>query len=198
MSLAGLLGALEHDAESRIAADLDAAAREAAAIRLESERRLGQRREATTRAVTARLAERRAEALALATRRVRGMVLESRERAMNRVLEHIRALARAPVADAVDRTHLLALAREALGYVDGETAILRASPDLVPPLGQSRGTGSRIRVLPDPTIPAGAILGTEDGRVSVDATLAGWLEAREPELRIVIARMLEQRDDRPM
>lgn len=192
MSLAGLLGALEHDAESRIAADLEAAAREAAAIQVESERRLSQRREARTRAVTASLAERRAEALALATRRVRGTVLESRDRAISRVLESIRSLATAPVADAVDRTHLLDLAREALGYVDGETAILRASPDLVPSLGQSRGAGSRIRVLPDPTIAAGSIIGTEDGRVTVDATLAGWLETREPELRIVIARMLEQ------
>lgn len=192
MSLAGLLGALEHDAESRIAADREAAAREAAAIRLESERRLSQRREATTRTVTASLAERRAEALALATRRVRGTVLESRDRAINRVLERIRSLATVPVTDALDRTHLQELAREALGYVDGETVILRASPDLVPALGQSRGAGSRIRIHPDPTITAGSIIGTEDGRVTVDATLAGWLEGREPELRIIIAQMLEQ------
>lgn len=192
MSLAGLLGALERDAEARMAADRQAAAHEVAELHAESERRLSQRREAATRAATATLEEARARELALATRRVRSTVLESRERALDRVLQRIHALAAAPGADAAGNTGLLELASAALSYVEGESALVRATPELVLPLSQRLTSEPRPRVVADPTIPAGAIITTEDGRVTVDATLAGWLQSREPEIRMLIVRLLER------
>jgi len=194
MSLAGLISALEQDAEARIAAELELARAEAAAVGDESARRLAALRERATGDTRARLEQHRHRELAIARRDARGSVMASRAKAIGRVRERLHALALAP-EEAAAPAVLERLAMAALGYVEGEPAVVRGAPALLEQLRPHLPDGAAVRLAGDTAVPAGAVVATEDGRVTVDATLAGWIAAREAEVRLLIARALEETDD---
>ncbi len=197
MSLAGLLGALERDTADQIAAELAAAQAEAAAIREEAGRRLTRRREAALLEADQVLERQRRGDLARTTHQVRRTVMDSREAAIGRILQRLRLLVADPGAGGLQPEALQALAATALGFVAGEPSVIRGSPALLESL-QDQLTTAGHRLVADPDVGAGVIVTTEDGRVTVDATLAGWLSAREQEVRMLIVRLLEERDDGPV
>lgn len=191
MSLAGLLAALERDTEDRVAAGLAAAGEEASAIREESGRHLARQREAALREAGDALARERQGELSRTTRRVRGEVMESRETAIGRVIERVRGLAAHPDAAVMPPAVLAALTAAALGFVAGEPSVIRGNAALLASLADQLGNAGH-RLEDDPGVGAGVIITTGDGRVTVDATLVGWLSAREQEVRMIIGRLLEE------
>ncbi len=191
MSLAGLLGALERDTADRIAAELAAAEAEAAAIREKAGRRLARRREATLHEADEALERQRQGELARTTRQVRSKVMESREAAIGRILQRLRLLVADPGASGLQPAVLEALVAAALGFVAGEPSVIRGSPALLEALRDHLPNAGH-RLIADPAVGTGVIVTTEDGRVTVDATLAGWLTAREQEVRMLIVRLLQE------
>lgn len=191
MSLAGLLSALERDTETRIAAELAAAEAEAAALLEETTRRLARCREAALREADEASERERQGALARTAREVRREVMESREAAIRRILGRLRQLVADPGAAGAPGAALARLASAALEYVPGEPSAIRASPAALGSLRDHLPAAGH-RFIPDPALGAGVIVTTEDSRVTVDATLDGWLSAREPEVRMHIVRLLEQ------
>lgn len=187
MSLTGLLGALQHDTAARIAAELAAAEAEAATIREESGQRLARRRDQAMRESNEALESERQRELALTTRRVRSEVMEGREQAIARILARLRHLVTTGEAEPMSPALRQQLISSALDYVPGEPATIRGAP---PELAAA--DGAHHRLIADPAVGAGVIVATEDGRVTVDASLAGWLTAREPEVRMLIVGLLEQ------
>lgn len=117
--------------------------------------------------------------------------MESREAAIGQVLGRLRRLVADPAAGGHSAPALLRLVSAALGYVAGEPSHVRAHPAPLETL-RDQWSGAGPRLLPDPAMGAGVIVASEDGRVTVDATLAGWLAAREPEVRMLIVRVLEE------
>ncbi len=188
MALPELLAALEREAETRIAGELEAAKAEAAAITAAAGARLTRRREDALGRATTLLRAESEQRWALASRAAERSVLASREGMLERVLTRVRErLSTATVAQAAGAL-LQGLLQDALAYTGSEPADIRTAPQASARVAQALDGRPGVTVVPDRTVGSGSIVATSDGRLTVDASMAGRLAAREAEARIYILR----------
>jgi vacuolar-type H+-ATPase subunit E/Vma4 len=186
MALAELLAALEREAEARLAGELATATAEAAAIAGTARARLEQRR---VEELAHAMARHRAEAeqqWSHASRAAERSVLASREALLERVLTRVRQRLSDPQPLGEADAALTAMVMDAMAYAGSEPVEIRAAPGLCERITRAVGTRPGLTVRPDPTVGAGSIVTTQDGRLTVDASLAGRLTALEAEARILI------------
>lgn len=176
------------------------AASEAEARRMRAEAEAARIRDEARAAVAARLAEARrvrereaAEAMAVAVADARRRAMELLLPARAAALDRLFALAERRMALLVDHPGfpdaLTAQLRDALAYLPDEKVRVRCAPALVAAVRRALETAGRpeVDVRADATVPPGAVVESEDGVVTVDATFARRLVRDRAALAAAIA-----------
>jgi len=187
--LAELLAALEREAQASEAAEL-------ARARAEAERL----RQVAAGEGTSRLEQRLAEHRRALRAQAEARLVEARRKAEDRVLEKRREM-----LDRVFRTALSlqgevrgwpvygrALQRDVgtlLGLLRGEAVVLRCAAADCGAVAATAGTGAQVEASAEVT--AGVRLGTADGRLEMDRSLAARLEAARATLAIRLVQQVE-------
>lgn len=193
MALPDLLRRLEEEAETGIAALLEAAHAEAARIAAEAAARLSERHAAEMASREAGLRAAAARASASARRDATAQVLAARDETLHRILSRTeQLLAERRGSEAVLSRAAFDL-NAALGYLNGAVSV-RCRPDLVAWTEGRLASGTRYPVQPDPAVGTGAVLRAVDGSVEIDATVEQRLARLRPELTVAAARMLDGSD----
>lgn len=188
MALQDLLAALEREAEQRIATEQAEAVATAEALLREAEALRVARRDDGLARQRARLEAAAAREVALATRDAEHAVLTAREALVERVLALVRESLAGEPLDPGETAALVTLAERAVAHAGDRPVRLRATPALHPALA-ARLRERGLVVEADPSVCAGTLVATTDGRVLIDASLPGRLAAREADARIhILAR----------
>ncbi len=187
MPLPDLLAELERDAAARAQAILSDA-RQRSATGVEAARRdVAQRLSAALGRREAELAAAIAASLAAARHDARRRTLTARATYLDRVREAARRRLRGAQADDDVVASLSGLLAETLTYVGHEAIEIRAAPCLTSALRRLVGTDPARTVVDDPTIDAGFVARTRDGRLTVDQTLTARLDRDWPAVAIALA-----------
>jgi vacuolar-type H+-ATPase subunit E/Vma4 len=186
VGLPELLATMDREARARAESIRQAARDEAARIMREADDRASSRQTITVDAERIRMREAGNHRVAQERRLARRELLERRQE----LLERVRSLVRSQLAGVGEepryRTLLPDLARSSLQSMNGTGVRLRAAPRLSAELAAIMD--GRVTVEEDPSIDAGFVVESGDGRRQVDHRLAQRLDALWPRIAIVLCR----------
>jgi vacuolar-type H+-ATPase subunit E/Vma4 len=195
MTDSGLVTELRRRAEASAESILSAARDEAERIGAEAERTIEERRSV---ALSGREAEYRARArgeVAAARHEAMRDVLVARTRAVERVLERVRALLHEASQQERYLSNLADELIEALRFVDidGEGVAVRCAPELEQAVRDALRDEAAVAVEANPEIGAGFTVVGSGGTVVVDGRLEARVQRLAPTLAIEINAELEER-----
>jgi vacuolar-type H+-ATPase subunit E/Vma4 len=186
VTASSLLDRVTHQAEEEVARRLAVAHATAEEIRVTTEtERLARRREAVDQC-RAQLAHDTEAACAAARFRTSGAVLEARARFLDRVFVAAEQAAGRLGPSPQLETCIDGMVGDAIAYLDPEQCRLRCAAPFRSMMEGALGRlgATQLNVVEDPTISLGAVLESDDGRVSVDATVVGQMRRRRAALAI--------------
>jgi len=188
VSIERLLATLERSAEVEAEQILNAARAEAARLAAEANERRRKGRDLTLaeRAVTWRSDN--ALALAEARRRAGAVVAAAQQRLVQRVFAAVKRRFSDAICSDSYRAALPGHLDEALGYVGDRAAVVRCPRAIEAAVRALVTRRSGVTVEADDDAAAGIVVQTDDGALTVDATLEGRLAALSRGLALHIAR----------
>ena len=197
MTGTALLDRVAQQADDEAARRLATAEAAAARIRDAGERERASRRQQALDARRADLSRARDDASAGATARTARAVLEARARWIERVFSAAEAAAARLDASSEVSTCIVRLLRDALAYADAAQCTIRCGRGTRPLVEGALPSLSALQVaiVADDSVPTGAIVESDGGRLVVDATLAGQLRRRREALSIVALQSVTARSD---
>lgn len=186
MALEHLLAAMEREARAKIEAARAEGEAEAGRIAAACGEGIARRRSETLAALETELRADSELRLAEARHRQQGELLVARAK----MLEQVFAAARARFGEAIRSeayvATLPARLAEALGFLEGEAAVVRCASELAPHLAGLVAGRPGVSVETDAGAAPGILVVSADGSVEVDNTLTGRLERLRPELSVEI------------
>jgi vacuolar-type H+-ATPase subunit E/Vma4 len=182
-----LLDRVAHQADDEGARRLAAARDAAARIRDTGDRERAARRQRALDSRRAELNRAREDACADAVARTARSVLEARARWIDRVFTATEAATGRLAASSELSACMVRLLEGALAYADAAHCTVRCSGMTRPAVENALRSlsASEVTIVEDDSVPAGAIVESNDGRLVVDATLEGLLRRRREALSIV-------------
>lgn len=188
-----LLDELKRTADAELEARRARAVADAAAIRAQAEAEAHRRVEAARALADVEATRLLAVERADAARRARAAILPARADALDRVFAHAAACIERRAAHPDARAAVTTLVRDAISYLpDGDVVIRCGSAATLAARDAATGLTRPVRIVDDPTVPLGAIVGSDDGRVLVDATFARRLARTRAALAAAIARRITE------
>jgi len=191
MALHRLLQALEREADDHLRQMEAEAIAAADGLRAEAELRLEGRRQVELAAVEAKYAAAAAMAQEKTRSHSAAAILTARAEALERVRTRAGSLLQEVVPGMADLPGLGRDLEGALAYLGSGTIVLRCSEAWRRSLAPLIEGNAAIRHQPDESLGTGAMLATEDGKMTVDLTLADRLAGSWPELTIVLLPEME-------
>lgn len=192
MALDQLLAVLLRETKAEAETLLAAANAEAARIREECATSLAERGSRDEAALEAD--QRTAVEFALVAARwaARREELLARERMLERVFNQARAGFDQAVVSPVLRDGIAGLAREAIGCLAARSATIRCHPALLEALNSEVSQRPGVQVIADPAAGTGFRLTSDDGTLTIDATLEERMGRMTQKLRQLVSSRLEQ------
>jgi vacuolar-type H+-ATPase subunit E/Vma4 len=193
-----LLDRVAHQADDEVTRRLAAARDAAARIRDTGDRERAARRQRALDSRRAELNRARADASADATARTARTVLEARARWIERVFAAAEAATGRLGRSSELAACMVRLLGAALEYADAAHCTLRCSAMTRPVVANALRSlsASEVTIVDDDSVPAGAIVESNDGRLVVDATLVGQLRRRREALSITALASAARSEER--